>query len=255
MRKVEIGSHEVEMYDGIEELPVVRFHRYNKMLLVDAGIGSGIADFDRHVQKAVLYVQGNEPEKAATELENLRQNVYFIQQGLSPQNLAFAALVAAVDGEPCNDLSDAGLARVVEALSDAKQSELAARLEAVKKKMDEELSLYFPKMADDALMKEYNDRARAYALAILRAVSEGGATEEDEAEIGRMEGELATFFDPQPFAGSGSVEIKCDKQFEAMCLLVSQHLHAVPKRMAVLEFYHALEYIEEENRRMKKKTK
>lgn len=243
------------MYDGIEELPVVRFHKYNKMLLVDAGIGSDIADFDRHVEKAMRYVQGDEPKKAATELENLRQNVYFIQQGLSPRNLAFAALVASIDGEPCNDLSDAGLARVVEALSDTKQSELTAQLEAVKKKIDEELRLYFPKLADDAQVKEYYDRVRVYALAILRAVSEGGATEEDAAEIAKMESRLATFFDPQSFAGSGSVEIKCDKQFEAMCLLVSQHLHADPKRMSVSEYYHALEYIEEENRRMKKKDK
>ena len=42
MRKVTLSGHVVEIYDAIDELPMRRFHRYNKMVLVDAGIGSEI---------------------------------------------------------------------------------------------------------------------------------------------------------------------------------------------------------------------
>ena len=40
MRTTQIGKYKVEIYDAIEDLPMQRFHKYNKMLLVDAGIGS-----------------------------------------------------------------------------------------------------------------------------------------------------------------------------------------------------------------------
>ena len=49
MKKVKLGGHKVEIYDSIDELPMVRFHKYSKMLMVDAGVGSDINDFDAFV--------------------------------------------------------------------------------------------------------------------------------------------------------------------------------------------------------------
>ena len=51
MVKAKIGKHEVEIYDTIEELPMVRFHKYQKLLLIDAGIGSDITAFDQRGEK------------------------------------------------------------------------------------------------------------------------------------------------------------------------------------------------------------
>ena len=53
MKTVKIGEYTVEIYDAIDELPMLRFHKYNKMLLVDAGIGSDLQDFDTHIEKAM----------------------------------------------------------------------------------------------------------------------------------------------------------------------------------------------------------
>ena len=58
MRKVKLGKHSVTLYDSIDELPIVRFHKYSKMLLVDAGVGSDINDFDAHIERAVRYIRG-----------------------------------------------------------------------------------------------------------------------------------------------------------------------------------------------------
>lgn len=93
MKTVKIGERTVEIYDAIDELPMLRFHKYNKMLLVDAGIGSDLQDFDTHIEKAIRYARSKTPELAAIELDNMRQNVYFIQTGISPKHLAFAVLV------------------------------------------------------------------------------------------------------------------------------------------------------------------
>ena len=62
MKTVLINNKKVELYDSIEDLPIIRFHKYNKMLLVDAGVGSDLADFDRHVEQALRCAAGRQPD-------------------------------------------------------------------------------------------------------------------------------------------------------------------------------------------------
>lgn len=52
MRKIVLAKHKVELYDSIDELPIVRFHKYNKMLLIDAGVGSDLSDWERTYGKS-----------------------------------------------------------------------------------------------------------------------------------------------------------------------------------------------------------
>ena len=72
MVTTKIGKHTVEMYDTIDELPIVRFHKYQKMLLIDAGVGADISAFDRRVEKIAKHLSLGETEKAGAELQNLR---------------------------------------------------------------------------------------------------------------------------------------------------------------------------------------
>lgn len=252
MRTVDIKGKKVELYDAIEDLPIMRFHKYNKMLLVDAGIGSDLADFDKHIEKAIRYAHSKTPQLAAVELENLRQNVYFIQSEISPRYLAFAVLVKSIDGKPCNDLSDDGLQKIVDLFADVPNAELTAHLEAVKKKIDEELRLYFPRLFDDAALKEYFDQLKERTVILLRTIIAGEATKEDAKRIDEITAELITYFNPQSFSGADSVEIRYDKQFENMCLILSQNLHVDSKRFTVLEYYNAFEYVKEQARKAQK---
>lgn len=244
MKKVQIGGKEVELFDAIEGLPMVRFHKYNKMLLVDAGIGSDLSDFDTHIEKAMIYVRSKTPELAVTELDNLRQNVYFIQSGISPRHLAFCVLVKSIDGIEQNDLSLEGLQKILETFAEVPNDELTAQMDAVKKKIDEELQLYFPKAFDDSTIKEYYDDLRKRTLLMLQTIIDGD-TEDKRAEIDRITILLITYNKPHVFSGTDNAEIQHDKSFENMCLLISQHLHTDAKKYTVLEFYNAFEYIKE----------
>ena len=255
MKTVKIGERTVEIYDAIDELPMLRFHKYNKMLLVDAGIGSDLQDFDTHIEKAIRYARSKTPELAAIELDNMRQNVYFIQSGLSPKCLAFAVLVKSIDGTPYNDLSDDGLQKVVDMFGDVPVKELTAQMEAVKKKIDEELQMYFPRLFDDATLKEYYAKLKQRTIVVLRTIIDGRATEADAKEIDDITAELITYFNPQTFTGSESVEIRHDRQFENMCLILSQNLHVDPKKFTVLEYYNAFEYIKEQAKKSKQAKK
>lgn len=244
MKNAKIGKHNVEIYDSIEDLPSVRFHKYNKFLLIDAGIGSDLSDVDGHIEKAIAYSRSKTPELGAIELENLRQNIYFIQAELSPKHLALAVLIKSIDGVEQTDLSPEGLQKVLDYFSDVPHNELTAQSEAVKKKIDEELQLYYPNLFDDSSIKEYYDDLRKRNLLTLQLIIEGESPE-IEKEIEQLNISLITYNKPLVFNGSENAEIQHNKSYEDMNLLIAQHLHLDPKKFTVLEFYSAFERVKE----------
>jgi len=244
MKKIKIGKYEVELYDSIDELSMLRFHKYNKMLLIDAGIGSDLSDFDARIEKARVYCTTKAPELALLELDNLRQTVYFIQSGINTKHLAFTVLVKSIDGKETNDLSIEGLQKVLEMFSDIPHTEMTAQMEAVKKKIDEELQMYFPTLFDDSSVKEYYDDLLRRTKLMLQAIIKG-EWDEVQADIDKITVALITYNKPNVFSGTENMEIQHDKSFENMCLLISQKLHVDAKRQTVLEFYNAFEYIKQ----------
>lgn len=251
MKTANIGTHVVEYYDNIDDLPIRRFHEYNKMLLIDSGLGSDVGDFDAHIEKALVYLKSNDRDLAMQELQNMRQTVYFIHSELSPRHLAFAALVKSIDGQPCDDLSQDGFQRVVERLSDAPVGDLAAQIEAVKKKIDDELRVVFPRIFDTADTKQYYDDLRRRTLAILDGIIEGNLPDR-EAEIEAITVELMRYNKPQKFEGSESLEIAYNRQFDNMCQMLSQHLNVDPKAYTVREYYNAFELLQQQTKQRAK---
>lgn len=245
MVTAQIGKHTVEMYDTIDELPVVRFHKYQKLLLIDAGIGSDINTFDQRIEKARRFIMAGKPEEAQKELENLRQCVFFIQSEVNIQHRAFAALVTKLDGVPCTDLSDDALAAVTEKLNDAPITEVAAQLDAVKKKIDDELMLYFPALFNDSEVKEFYDILRKRTLAILQGIVDGEVDPGKTDAVEKLTTALMTYSHPKLFTGSEGVEVQFDRQFENLCLVLSEQLHVDPKKYTVLEFYNAFDFVNE----------
>ena len=255
MVTVKIGKHTVEMYDAIDELPIVRFHKYQKLLLIDAGIGADITAFDQRIEKARRFLMDGKTDKAQQELENLRQAVYLIQAGISPKHRAFAALVAKIDGRDCNDLSDDGLAKLTESLNDVPEKELTAQLDAVKKKIDGELRLYFPGIFADSEIKEYYDLLKKRTMAVLANIIAGVSNPDATTEIEKLTTALITYSNPKSFAGSDGVEIQFDRQFENLCLVLSEQLHVKPKDYSVLEFYNAFDFVKERAKQAEKAQK
>lgn len=251
MRRTDIGGHKVEMYDSIDQLPILRFHAFNKMLLIDAGVGSDLADFDSHIERVTRFMQSGDTDNAAKELANMRLNVYMIQQGVSPEHLAFAALVKSVDGVACDDLTTDGLTKTLEMLKEATRQETAAETEAAKKKIEEEVRLYFPKMTDDTEVKEYYDTLRKRTLLQIDIIC-NGETEEKSRQLEELTTKLVTSDKPKQYSGSDGAEIQHDKNFEDMCIVISKELNVNAKTMTVLEYYNAVEFVREMQRNRQK---
>ena len=255
MVTTKIGKHTVKMYDAIDELPIVRFHKYQKLLLIDAGVGSDIMAFDQRTEKIRRYLMEGKNDKAQKELENLRQAVFLIQQEISPKHRAFAVLIAKMDGRECNDLSDDALIRLTQELNDAPEKELTAQLEAVKKKIDGELRVYFPNLFADSEIKEYYDLLKKRTLALLQNIIDGVDRPDETPEIEKLTTALITYCNPQTFTGTESAEIQFDRQFENLCLALSEQLHVKPKDYTVLEFYNAFDFLKERAKQAEKARK
>ena len=255
MVTAKIGKHTVEFYDTIEELPIVRFHKYQKLLLVDAGIGSDITAFDQRIEKTRRFLMAGKPEQAQQELENMRQCVFLIQSGVNPKQRAFAALVTKIDGQDCTDIGDDALAAITEKLNDVPESELTAQLEAVKKKIDGELTLYFPALFNDSDVKEYYDLLRKRTLEILNGIVAGVDDPAGAEIVDKLTTALITYSNPKMFTGSDGVEIQFDRQFENLCLVLSEQLHVEPKKYSVLEFYNAFDFVKERAKQAEKAQK
>lgn len=239
MKTITLAGNTVEIYDDIESLPITRFNKFNKLLLIDAGIGGNLADVDRHLYRAILSIQQKQADKAVTELENLRQNIIFVQSGITPRHLAFACLVKSINGVECTELTDDALQAITDKFKDATNAEVTAHLEAVKKKIDEQLQAYFTATFDDVRVKEYHDLLRKRTLAILKSIISGEARE----EVQRLTNELILFSEPPKFSGDSNAEIEHDRNFEKMCLSISYYLHVNPKNFSVLEYYNAVDYV------------
>jgi hypothetical protein len=97
------------------------------------------------------------------------------------------------------------------------------------------------------MMKE---RTRAMLACIIE-----GDTQERKERVEVLTDRMITYSKPKKFTGAGSMEIEYDKQFEDMCLVISQHLHADAKKMTVLEYYNAYQYINKQAKAANKQNK
>lgn len=252
MQSIRIGAHTVKVYDGIEDLPILRYHKFNKCLLVDAGIGADIAAVDRHLFKAHTYINANKADLARLELENMRQNINFIINNITPKTLAFAALVAEIDGQPQTDVTDAAIQNVAKMLQDATVKEIDTATEGEKKKIDAELKMMFADIFNDDADKEYFDLLKARTLMVLKGIADG---EDDTKRIEELTTQLMLHVKPKPFNGKDNAELRYDKNFEKLCIVLSEYTNANVKRLTVAEFYALLEYAKEKVAEQKKQLK
>lgn len=124
----------VEIYDEINEMPIKNYLAMQKMALLDGGLGSDLQAIDEHLQKIYAFVEVNDMQSFKTECENLRTNVFFIQNGINPKMYTYAAMVKSINGEENNDLSEHGLNAILKLLEYLSQKEFTEIFEVVKKK-------------------------------------------------------------------------------------------------------------------------
>ena len=240
MKSLLINKKIVRVYDSIDEMPIVNFQKYNKYLLIDSGIGSDADDIDAHIVKIAKFIKANNNKKALQELQNMRQNMYMVNNEISPKYLAFAALIHSIDGKEVNDLSDDGLKKLLQDLKYVKHSKVIDFLLWLKKKVTSELETYFPGDFVNPKEKEAYDKLKNRTLLVLDSIINDTDNTEQIELIDTL---MLNMHTPKVFIGSESVEVKYDKQFESTCLLIAQKTSMDARKMTVLQFYNAIDNI------------
>jgi hypothetical protein len=240
MKTLFLGRDKLEIYDSIDELPVKRYQKFNKYMLVDAGIGSDLNDINDHIFKIARYIDKGDVSNAKKALSNMRQALYLVSQETNAKHLSYMALIKSVNGKEVFDISDENLKRLLKYFDNQPKSYIEKLVEFVKKKISDELALYFPAHFDDAAAKEYYQRLKRRTVLQLSEIVE----QVDNSEsIEAIDDFLFSLSKPQSFSGKNSAEIRFDKQFEEMCLFLKKELNADPEEMTVLQFYNSFEYI------------
>lgn len=239
MKTIRIANNKVEIYDSIDDLPILRYQKFNKCLLIDSGIGSSVNDIDSHITKIAKFITLDNKESALQELQNMRQNFFMITSGISPKYLAFGAMIKSVNGVEQLDLSDEALKALVERLN-INNSLLSKIVEDIKKNLENELDLYWP--------NEFKDKKDTKVFQLLQKQIELKAEsiiadKDNSEEIRGIDEQLFTLFKPQIFYGNKSVEIAFDKNFEVACTIIAQETSLNAREMNVLQFYETINTI------------
>lgn len=91
------NNHEIEMFDSIQNLPILRFQKFNKYQMIASEIGNTFADYDQRTTKALQFLQKGMTNEAIQELENRRQTVFNAFNEFTPVGKSFAVLVKRID--------------------------------------------------------------------------------------------------------------------------------------------------------------
>ena len=244
MKVVCIKGKVLKLYDSIDEMPIVNFQKYNKYLLIDAGLGSDADDVDAHIVRIAKFIKAKNEKEALQELQNMRQNLHMINSNISPKYLAFAALIHSINGKELTDLSDDNLQSVLSSLKDTPHSFITRILALFKKKVQSELETYFPvAFSVSAKDKDLYDKLKARTLLVLGDIIDGTNSYESIADIDRL---ILAMCKPKLFYGPESIEVKHERDFNNACLLIAKELNYDTNNLTVLQFYNALELIKKQ---------
>ena len=133
--EVEVNGHKIVFYGSSETLPIKRYQRFNKYLMIQNDVGSTFEDYDKRSARAIEFLRKDMKEKALEELINRRQMVFNSFEEYVPRNFALAIMVISIDEEKYTDYTEDGLQKIIDRLDEIgyTQATLEEHLMEVKK--------------------------------------------------------------------------------------------------------------------------
>lgn len=124
----------ITLYDSIDNMPQLRKHLFDQLLLMESGIGGGIKGIETAFQRLDSFIRAKKYDSLVTE----RQNLHFkFLNGIAAVNfksLAFICLVSNIDGKPVKITQKEDAEKYSEqVLSKVSHKELNDFIEEVKK--------------------------------------------------------------------------------------------------------------------------
>lgn len=239
MIKTKINGRKFELYDSIDEMPIKKFHKMNKMLLIDAAVGSDAEAVTERIGRILNYID-KDADKAKTELMNMNQTLFFIMSELNVRHKAFATMVHSVDGNVIYDMTDDRIDSIVDMISNEKVGVINRLIERIKKKIDAEVDMYFPQISQQ---KGKKNLWESYKMAMYYRLMSIYDDEDRSKAIDEREALLLKEDKVFPFFGKDNYEISYDKQFERSCNAITSRFGVeVTDKMTAYDFFNKLEF-------------
>lgn len=116
MKVVTKGKHKIKFYDSIRKLPIRRYSKFNKHMIIANEVGESIGDYDKRMQRAIGYIASEDMKSAMVELTNQRQGLHNALQEYSPVGMALAIMVHSIDGKEFDDFEEDTLSLILDQL-------------------------------------------------------------------------------------------------------------------------------------------
>ena len=247
-----IGTHKIERYSSINDLPIPRFMNFNRFVMIDAGIGSDVAAIDAHDKQIILHAKKGDTDKVIQETLNRNESMRLILSNSNPKLLSYAVTVKSIDGVEVKDFSDDACRLMIEKFSKwgATKGFVEGVVSAIGKKLENELDDYFPAVSDNPQSKEMFAQRKRRVLIMLDKIL-GKATTDDDKKLSRIEDYLYKLANPLSYTGREGREVAYVKSYEEMSFVLSQNSSTNPKAMTVLEYYQAWEVLKKQFKKQK----
>lgn len=128
----EIGK--IKLYDSIDNLPQIRKHLFDQLMIMHSGIGGGIKGIESSFQKMDSLIRAKKLDKLIIERQNIHFRFLNSLSGTNFKSLAFICLVKEVEGVQVNiEREEDAEALQKQVLSKVSHKELNNFIEEVKK--------------------------------------------------------------------------------------------------------------------------
>lgn len=239
-------NHEIEVYDSIQNLPILRFQRFNKYQMIASEIGNDFYDYEKRTEKALQFLKSGMIEEAKQELNNRRQAVWNAFNEFSPLGKAFAVLVKRIDDVKYEEYTPDDLDRIMLHLNniglDIETS--LKQLKEVKKKIETELLVYFPKSFQKNGNKEQSALRFKLANIKLDEIIENKTIEKDTLEKEILEHEKPNSWNVWD---KENMERTMEVDFQKFGSIIIEKSGQALSEMTTFTFYVNVELIKERN--------
>ncbi len=250
MKKTEINGHIVVTFNDPEELPMRRYQRFNKFLMIANEVGSTFEDFNQRDAKAYAFLKNGLFPEAMQELKNRSQCVYNAFMEYSPKGRAMAILVHSIDDKIYTGHSSSTIDEILDKLEEIGLSYKQSNeiVNEAKKKIEQALSKYFPEKfkGNKNTLFEYNSILVKKLLLEVKGILYGGL-EELKTEIQDHEKKMLSLDTPNSWNvnATDNMEITMESDFDKYLFSISEHTNVDTEQITVFKFYALESYITE----------
>lgn len=242
------NNHEIELFDSIHNLRILRFQRFNKYQMQACEIGNTFEDYDYRTAKAIQFIKKGMTTEAIQELENRRQTVFNAYNNFTPIGKSLAVLIKRIDETNYDTFSPDDLDRCLEHLDRIgfEIGESIEKLKEVKKKIETELVVYYPEFFPKNGDKEQTALRVRRVNNLLDGIING---EFDEDGLFTIEKEILEHDKPNNWNVwvSNNMERTLEVDFQKFGIAVAERTNQKLEEMMTFTFYATLEHLKEKN--------